>query len=497
MNDLILALDQGTTNTKALAVDAAGRVVAQAAVPMAVTTPAPGQVEQDPLRLAGSVLEAAAACLAQVDRARVAGVALSVQRETVVAWDGATGRPLGPALSWQDTRTAPDVARLAAALPPGYVTATTGLPLDPMFSAPKAAWLLRQAGATAGTSGNTPATPKIGTVDAWLVWALTGGAAHVTEAGNAARTLLLDLGRLAWDPTLVDAFGLPAAALPAIVPSDRPGLTLTEGALAGLPLLSIMADSHAALYCHARDGVKVTYGTGSSVMARLPGATPPTPPAGIAATLAWLAGATATTGTPTPAYALEGNIRYSGACLDWTARLLGLAGGRALGDLAATVPDADGVTLVPAFGGLGAPHWLAGTAGVITGLQAAHGPAHLARAAFDAVAHQVADVLEAMFAGHPHDLPAISADGGASASALLMGRQAGLLGVPVAAAAVAEASALGTARLAADTLGWPAWPMDPTVYQPSLDPATREAARDAWRRAIGLARQTTTQGEPQ
>ncbi len=461
---IILALDEGTTNAKAIAVDHAGAVLAQASMGLGIRNTAPGWTEQDAAEIWRASRTVLAQVLEQIDASKVIGIAISNQRESVVVWDPSTGEPVGPVLSWQDTRTAERCAVLAGDYA-DLVLERTGLQLDPMFSAPKAAWLLDQA----------PAGSVVGTVDSWLVWNLTGGASHVIEAGNASRTLLMSLETLEWDDELLAVFGIPRTALPQIRPSSGPfGATACEGLPAGLPILAVMADSHAALRGHGGGEpgiVKATYGTGSSVMqgtgAQL------LRRHGVTTTLAWL--------TDKPVYALEGNIRYSGSALDWAARLVGADDGKALGELAATVPDADGAVLVPAFGGLGAPHWNPSAVGILTGLGAATGPGNVARAAFDAVAHQVADVVEAM-----GDTPrALRADGGATASTILMQAQADLLHCVVVAVGEADVALRGVASVAFETVGV-VLPHAPSAkrYGPLVTASEREAARGQWRDAL-------------
>ena len=334
-NGVVLALDQGTTNTKAMLVDpATGAVVVAASRPVDVRFPAHGMVEQDADQLWSATLAAAEECLARRPDAALVGVSISNQRESVVCWERSSGRPLGPVLGWQDARTAAWCADLAEQHPhaAAKVRSSTGLSLDPMFSAPK----MRHALDAATAAGAALADIAVGTVDAWLVWRLTGELA--TEAGNASRTLLLDLRTLRWDPELLDLFGVPMGVLPEVRPSDA-GFGRTSGHRgipAGVPVVAVLADSHAALYyhgCTAPGSGKVTYGTGSSVMT--PVAAPGDAPDGIATTLAWHAG-----GTPT--YAREGNILASGSALDWTAVTLGssgrVPGGEYLSDLAAAGP---------------------------------------------------------------------------------------------------------------------------------------------------------------
>jgi len=484
---LILALDEGTTNTKALLVDpSAGAVVAVGSRPLGIAFPAPGWVEQDATEIWEATLGAIEDCLAQVPGARLVGLSISNQRESVAAWHRSTGAPLGPVLGWQDARTAEGCAAMgvgAAAL----VRARTGLTLDPMYSAPKMRWLLDAAVAT----GVAVADVCLGTIDAWLIRNLTGE--HATEAGNASRTLLLDLDGLAWDPDLLALFGVPASALPEVRASDAGfGTTLGVGSLPpGVPVVAVLADSHAALYQHGctRPGAgKATYGTGSSVMT--PCAGPDVAPEGITTTVAWLTGGT----SPVPTYAREGNIIASGSALDWMARTLGAgaqeSGGAFLTRLATEAADAGGVSFVPAFSGLGAPYWDRAATGVLTGVTGGTLRAHLARAALEAVAHQVVDVVEAIERDGAARIDVLHADGGATASALLMSTQADLLGRAVRIADEPEASALGAALLAARTLGL-APTADPRASAARVvEPAgtDRAARRRAWAAAVARSR---------
>jgi glycerol kinase len=469
---IVVALDQGTTNTKALAVDAGGTVVARASCPIGIRTPAPGRVEQDAVEVWQRSVEVLARCIEAVGAVNVAGLAIANQRESVVAWDPATGAPVGPLLSWQDSRTAEWCATLAAGRAGDLVQERTGLPLDAMFSAPKMSWLLREA----------PPGTLVGTVDSWLVWQLTGGRRHVIEAGNASRTLLYRLDKLGWDDDLVALFGVDPSALPDPHSSLGPfGRTSCDGLPAGLPILAVLADSHAALRGHGGgdpEVVKATYGTGSSVMQGTAARLHRRP--GIATTLAWL--------DESPTYALEGNIRYSGAALDWAARLLGLADARSLGELASTVPDAGGVALVPAFGGLGAPYWDPSAQGTLTGLDAGSTRGHVARAAFDAVTHQVADVVEAMNATPAAGLH-LRADGGATASSLLMQTQADALALAVDVAGTEDLAAYGAAVAAFATQRVDLPPARAErAYTPRLPAPQRERARAAWADAVARAR---------
>jgi glycerol kinase len=492
----LIALDQGTTNTKALLLDAAsGLVIAEASAPTSISFPSPGWVEQDAEQLWSATMSAVKGCLDQRPEATVLGIGISNQRETVVCWDRATGRPFGPALGWQDARTASWCAELAEREPAAAKTVRTrtGLSLDPMFSAPK----FRASIDAALAAGADAADIAVGTVDSWLVWKLTGQ--HATDLGNASRTLLLDLTSLTWDADLVALFGIDPTHLPELRPSDAQfGATSTShgGLPEGVPIVAVLADSHAALYYHGctRPGTgKATYGTGTSVMSPTTDSAPG--PLGIATTLAWHVD-----GAPT--YAREGNIVASGSALDWMAATLGVpqgtAGGARLTELADQVPDSGGVSFVPAFSGLGAPYWDRAAVGLLSGVTAGTTRAHLARAALDAVAHQVADVIEAMESDGSAHIDTLHADGGATASGLLMQIQATLLDRPIEVATSPAASALGVARLAAERLGVAPPPADPGYrVTPESNPQSQDAARRAWRQAIARSRgMSVSQMEP-
>jgi len=463
--DAVLAVDQGTTNSKAILVGADGAVLGQGAAAVGLSTPRPGWVEQDPSEIWSSVLRAVEAALAAADPVGLAGIALSTQRESVVGWSRSTGRPLTPLIGWQDVRTSDWCARLPARVDE-LVRSRTGLRVDAMFSAPKLNWLL---------SRLDPSDVCVGTVDSWLIHRLTGR--HLTEAGNASRTLLYDVVELGWSAELLDAFGIPAEVLPEVRASNA-GFGTTSGVPGvpdGVPIVAVLGDSHAAMYgqgCRAAGLAKATYGTGSSVMTPIESFVPD------GSTLAWL--------TDRPVYAREGNIVSSGAALVWTAQLLGLPDVGALVELAATVPDAGGVRLVPAFAGLGAPHWDRNARAAITGMSTATRPAHIARACVDAVAHQICDIADWIgSAGIP--LQRLRADGGATASSLLMQTQADLLGIPVEVSDVAEISALGAAELAWTTLGratdWVARPAT-RVFEPAISQSARAQSRTHWLEAV-------------
>ena len=478
-----MAIDQGTTNSKAALISADGRLVSDGSAPVGISSPRAGWVEQDANRIWTSVLEAMGACLEGAPDAEIVGVALSTQRESVVGWRASTGAPLGPVIGWQDLRTASWCSQALSKQDGQLVSARTGLRIDPMFSAPKMRWLLNHLPAAVPVDD-----VRLGTVDSWLVWQLTGGAEHLCEAGNASRTLLYDITALDWDADLLEVFGVPPSALPTAVASDQ-GFGATSGVPLvsdGTPIVAVLADSHAALFgqgCTEVGMAKATYGTGSSVMAPVADLSAGDPR--IPVTLAWVIGGS-------PSYALEGNILSSGATLAWAADLL--TNGR-VGDLVALadrVPDSGGVTLVPAFAGLGAPHWDRNTHALISGMSEATDRACLARAAVDSIGQQICDIVD-VIEDRSSPLQVFRADGGASGSALVMQTQADLLGREVEVSHVPEVSALGAAKLAWRALGNEgAWPTESSgrIYRPIMDPSERRQRREHWAGEIDRTRFT-------
>jgi glycerol kinase len=463
--DHILAIDQGTSATKAVLVDAAGAIVARGSAPVRLSTPRPGWVEQDANEIWASVQAAVAAC---VTGRRVAAVGLSTQRESLLVWDRATGEPLGPMLSWQDQRTDSTPLRAYA----DEVHQISGLPLDPMFSATKARWLL-------DTYGRGDVC--LGTVDSFLLHRLGGG--HIIEAGNAARTQLLDVRARDWSPALLDVFGVPRDVLPEVLSSTGP-FPGTRGLAPlpdGTPVCAVMGDSHAALFAHAgwRPGqVKATYGTGSSIMAL--GDPAAWHGGGLCLTIAW-------DDDGDVAHAFEGNIRSTGGTLTWLAELLGTTPAA----LAVQAADsADGVHLVPAFGGLAAPWWDDAAVGLISGLTFATRIPQLARAALESIAFQVEDTVAAIDA----PVETLLADGGPTGNPTLMQLQADTSGRAVARSLTAELSALGAAHLAGRGAGvWTQEQLEALdrpreLYEPREAPASREARLAAWHAAVGRAR---------
>jgi glycerol kinase len=483
----ILAIDQGTTNTKALLVDREGRIVYRAATPLEILQPQRGFVEQDPLALWQSVVQVIAECVrhAHAERAMIAGIAITNQRETAVTWrkaaagSVAAGEPVGNAITWQCRRSAPVCDRLRAHAT--MIQSITGLPLDPLLSATKWAWLFDQHPElqTQAAGGEL----HLGTVDTWLLYNLTAGEVHATDHTNASRTALV----------LSDLFGIPLAALPAVCPSSGSfGTCAAIPELVGVPIVAMIGDSHAALVGHGRyqpGTVKATYGTGSSLMMLTPELV--TGAKQLARTVAWSSAGSAQ-------FALEGNIAMSGAAVQWVGEFLGLA--HPVEDvvaLAATVPDAAGLILVPAMVGLGAPYWDAAARGLMTNVERSHTAAHLARAAVDAIAFQVADVLEAMESAAHVTLPVLLADGGATRNDALMQMQADVLGRPVHRSTQEDLSARGAALLGGLALGWwrsldelAALPKSVQPFEPRRSQADRERMRGAWRLAVARARLT-------
>ncbi|HSM32554.1 MAG TPA: FGGY-family carbohydrate kinase [Anaerolineae bacterium] len=481
---LVLAIDQGTSNTKAVLVDASGTVVGQASRPMDIQYPQPGWVQQDAAALWQTVRECIDEVLQAAGGPDLAAIGISNQRESGLAWERTSGAPVGPVVTWQCRRSAALCDWLRGAGRAHEIQARTGLPLDPGFTAGKWRWLLDATddGPARAAAGDI----RLGTVDSWLLWNLTGGVAHATDASNASRTQLMDLSKVAWDPWLAEAFGLPLAALPQIMPSSTHfGETIVLGNLpAGVPIGSLVGDSHAALFGHAGfepGSIKATYGTGSSLM--MPTPTQLSSDTGLAATVAW--------GLDSTTYALEGNINVTGAAVQWLADFIGLAGPAAVAELAAATPGTEGIYLVPAFVGLGAPHWDDQARGLISGLTRGSSREQLARAAVDSIAYQVRDVFDAMQAASGGSLRLLMADGGVTRNEQLMQFQADILGVPVQRNNTAELSAMGAAYLAGLAAGiWgsteeiAALPRSVDRFDPKMPPDERERLYDGWQDAI-------------
>ena len=490
MNDgLILAIDQGTTNTKAIVLDRRGQIVARASSPMEVSYPQPGWAEQS----AEHIWQSVKAVIAEVVHAvgePVVALAISNQRETIVVWDAATGVAIAPAVIWQCRRSAERCASLRSAGHAHEIEARTGLGLDPLFPAAKIAWILDAVpGARARAERGEL---RAGTIDAWLLAKLTGGTVHATDYSNASRTQLFNTATLEWDSELGRLFDVPLALMPKVMPSDsRFGTTVSATALpSGVPILAMVGDSHAALYGHGirKPGTaKATYGTGSSLMTVTPVRV--LSRHGLSSTIAWST-------AEGLAYAIEGNISVSGQAAAFMADMLGITDAENLSRLAATVDDANGVVFVPALVGLGAPHWRDDARGAISGLSLGTRPAHLARAAIDAIALQVADVFAAMESDIGMALDGLSVDGGPSRNDMLMQLQADLLERPVRRGDVADLSAVGAAMMARRTLApnndWPS--ADVQVFEPAAPNVRTALIKENWRAALGTLLTGNAQG---
>lgn len=436
----ILAIDQGTTNSKAVLVSERGEVLARGSAAVGISYPQPGWVEQDPRRIYASVCEAIEACLKSVSRVIVEAVAVSNQRESVTVWDAESGAALGPVLSWQCRRTGPDCERLIAEGHLDRVEALTGLPLDPMFPGSKFRWLLDRV--------PVGRRVRLGTIDSWLIHCLTGGQRHVCDASNAARSQLFDLKAQVWSQELGQIFGVDIGLLPEVLDSSADFGTTRglPGIADGTPIRSAIGDSHAALFGHGAfkpGDAKVTFGTGSSVMTMLPHFI--APQNGITTTVAWrIAGV--------PTFAFEGNILVSAASLPWMADILGLADVAALVDLAATA-EPGGPGFVPAFVGLGAPYWSSDARALFAQINFSTTRAQMARSVTDSIACQVHDVIAAMRAQSGGKLGALYVDGGPSQNRFLMQCVSNLIRHAVIQCEAPEASALGAAYLAGLSLG--------------------------------------------
>jgi glycerol kinase len=446
----VLGIDQGTTSTRVCVMDAQARVLASRRLPHRQLYPRPGWVEHDAGEIRDNVRRLVREVVADASAgARLAGIGLANQGETVVPWERDTGRPLAPAIVWQDVRTQAEMDALAAdATTAARLRALTGLAADPYFPASKLRWLLDHlpAARRLAAEGRLCA----GTLDAWLVFGLTGGASFVTDASTAARTLLFDIARLRYDPWLLDLFGVPAAILPEVRRSDEPlGAVRGLGAeIDGTPILAGMVDQPAALFgqgCLEAGQAKATYGTGCFVYLNT-GPLPRPSAHGLLTTVAWQRASGV-------AYALDGGVFAAGSVLEWLARLGLVSSPEEADALAATASEASDVTCVPALAGLAAPYWDRSARAAWLGMGLDAGRADLARAALEGVACRVAQVVRAMEKDAGVAIGALHADGGLTRCGTLMQMQADLLGVPVEVAADAEATIRGVCFLAARSAG--------------------------------------------
>jgi glycerol kinase len=477
---LILAIDQGTTNTKAVLVDASGKVVAKASAPLTSHYPRPGWAEQSADALWKSVQSVISEIVAG-NYGVIAGIAISNQRETLVVWDAESGEPLAPAILWQCRRTAADCQALIDAGHDAAVSDVTGLSINALFPASKLGWVMDNVASARDLAERGPL--RAGTVDSWLLFKMTGGQVFATDHSNASRTMLFDTAKLEWSPDLCSLFNVPVSALPQALPSNSRFGETAAGATAlpaGTPVLAMMGDSHAALYGHgvrAPGLVKATYGTGSSLMTLTEGRV--LSGHGLSSTIAW-------SDDRGVAYALEGNITVSAQAIAFAATMLGLDGPAALSALAQTVPDSGKVVFVPALAGLGAPHWTDSATGTISGMTHATTPAHIGRATMEAVALQIADVFEAMQQDVGLALSGLMADGGASTNDFLMQLQADILDRPVLRGDQPEVGALGAAAMAFRSLGvTPAEPAHARRFDPgSMQADVRANLLTRWHEAI-------------
>ncbi|GAB1412459.1 glycerol kinase GlpK [Candidatus Desulfobacillus denitrificans] len=487
----LLALDQGTTSSRAIVFDAAGGVCAMAQKELRQIYPQPGWVEHDPEEIWRDQLDVARQALAKagLQAQDIAAIGITNQRETTVLWERATGRPLHNALVWQDRRTAGACENLKAAGAETLVRGKTGLVLDPYFSATKLAWLLdRVPGARDRARRGELA---FGTVDSWIAWNLSGGRLHVTDPSNASRTSLFDIHTGEWDAELLALFDIPRELLPRIVRSSALcGETTPDLFGAAVPIGGMAGDQQAALFgqaCHGAGMAKNTYGTGCFLLMH-------TGDQAVASNNGLITTCAAQSGEALE-YALEGSVFVGGAVVQWLRDGLGLIRSAAgIEALAASVPDTGGVVFVPAFAGLGAPHWNPHVRGTLAGLTRGTTAAHIARAALEAIAFQSAELMQAMAADCGRPLAELRVDGGAAANNLLMQFQADLLGAPVVRPRILETTALGAAYLAGLAAGvWKNreeiashWARERS-FAPNLPQAAAAARMAEWQRAVRCA----------
>ena len=492
MRPYVVALDQGTTSSRAILFNQAGEIVSRAQHPFRQIYPQPGWVEHDPLDIWATEKRALAEAVgaAHIDPKQIAAIGITNQRETTILWDRATGQPVHNAIVWQCRRPAPLCDALKDQGLGPLVTERTGLLIDAYFSGTKIRWLLDHVPGARQRAERGELCA--GTVDSWLIWNLTGGAAHVTDYSNASRTMLFNIHTLQWDEDLCRALGIPASLLPEPLPNCHtygtvapciPGLE----DLAGIPICGSAGDQPAALFgqaCFTPGQAKNTYGTGCFTLMNV-GGEPVASQAGLVTSVAWSLGGETT-------YALEGSVFNAGSTIQWLRDELGLISSAPECDrLAESVPDAGGVYVVPAFTGLGAPYWDMYARGTIVGLTRGTTKAHIARAVLDAIAFQVTDLVQAMNADAPCPITTLRVDGGASVSDIMMQTQADLLRLPVDRPAQVETTAFGAAALAGLAAG--VWTdLDEVaglrrsqhVFLPQRPEGDCEAQYRQWRRAV-------------
>jgi glycerol kinase len=487
----LLALDQGTTSSRALVIDYSGKVIAVAQKEFTQIFPQPGWVEHDANEIWASQIGVAADAIgrAAISRSDIAAIGITNQRETAVVWDRNTGEPVFHAIVWQDRRTAPicDQMRADGLVP--LVQQKTGLVIDAYFSGTKVRWILENVpGAREKADRGELA---FGTIDSWLIWKLTKGKVHVTDESNASRTMLFNIHTRDWDDELLNALHVPRSILPAAKSSSEVYGETAVGTLEGIPIAGIAGDQQAALFgqmCTKPGMAKNTYGTGSFMLMNTGTEAVPSKN-NLLTTIAWRR-------NNVTEYALEGSVFITGAVVQWMRDgLRAISSSPDVEPLAATVPDNGGVYFVPAFVGLGAPHWDAYARGTIVGLTRGSTIAHIARAALESIAFQVADLLTAMESDSSIKLAELRVDGGACANNLLMQFQADLLGVPVVRAANPETTAMGAAYLAGLAVGFykstdeisSQWSSDRT-FEPKMGDEERKNLRAHWNKALGRAK---------
>ena len=492
MPQAVLALDQGTTGSTALVFSHDGAVLGRAYGEISQSYPEPGWVEQDPLEIweTSRRVMAEAVAAAGLGGGDVKALGIANQRETTLVWDRSTGTPVHRAIVWQSRQTAPQCDVMREAGLETTIRERTGLVIDPYFSGSKIRWILERYPDALEKAQNGDLL--FGTVDTWLIWQLTGGAVHVTDPTNASRTLLYNIHDRDWDPVLLEALNIPRAMLPEVRPSAGLfGETRVDAPVSGIPITGVAGDQQAALYgqgCWDPGMAKNTYGTGAFVVANL-GQRRPASPAGLLTTIAC-------DRTGQPVYALEGSIFVAGALIQWFRDELGLLTSAAESEVVATeVTSTEGVYIVPAFTGLGAPHWDMHARGAILGLTRGVDRRHLVRAALEAIAYQVADVVDAMGADDTLPVRELRVDGGASANDFLMQFQADVLGITIDRPRLIETTATGAAFLAG--LGARFWSTPDEIagvrqcerrFEPRLDAAARTARLTGWRDAVERVR---------
>lgn len=492
MDEYILAVDQGTTSTRALLIGRDGTVAGQARLPLTQLYPEPGHVEHDPMEILFSTYRVMANVMreAGVDASSVVGVGVTNQRETAVAWDRRTGKPVCNAIVWQCRRTAPICEQLAAAGLEREIQEKTGLFPDAYFSGPKFKWILDNVPGALRMAQN--GWLLFGTVDSWLVWNLTSGRHHITDVSNASRTMLFNINDMRWDDGLCGMLGVPASTLPQAVPNNGQLCPISESIpgieeLGGVPVCSMIGDQQAALFgqlCFEPGSAKITYGTGCFLLANT-GVRRADVSDRLISTVAWDIG-------NGPVYAVEGGAFNAGTAVNWLTDELGLVRDWAeCVSLAGSVPDSAGVYFVPAFTGLGAPYWDMYARGAMLGLTRSAGRAHIARAALESIAYQAADLVSSVSRGAGLRITQLRADGGASSSDLLMRFQADLLGIPVRRPKSVEATSLGAAYIAGLSCGFWSGEEDlkgiaggGDVFSPGPGGAGREPLMADWHRAV-------------